>query len=93
MPVTVLLSDLHPHVEAWERQTSRSISKSLSYLPYPVDATNSPSALKKERHLRTFCLAFHHFGEDGARRVLEDAMRTSVGIWWVLRHHSSLSST
>jgi len=79
-PIPVLLSDIHPHLPAWARLIHQSPTKSLSYAPYPVDATHTPGELKKRRHLRTFCLAFHHFDEDGARRVLEDAMRTAEGI-------------
>jgi hypothetical protein len=82
-PVPVLLSDIHPHVSAWEALSSTSPSDSLSYLPYPVDATHAPEAMKQDRHFRTFCLAFHHFDEHGARAVLEDAMRTAEGIGWV----------
>ncbi|KAK4688067.1 hypothetical protein P7C73_g2033, partial [Tremellales sp. Uapishka_1] len=77
-PIPIILSDLHPHLSSWEAQTRAS--QSLSFLPYPVDATRAPEALTQERHFRTFCLAFHHFGEEGARRVLEDAMRTAEGI-------------
>jgi len=39
--------------------------------------------MKQDRHFRTFCLAFHHFDEHGAKAVLEDAMRTAEGIGWV----------
>ena len=79
-PIKVLLSDIHPHLNAWEPLAAESPSQSLSFLPYPVDATRAPAALNEQRHLRTFCLAFHHFGEEGARRVMEDAMRTADGI-------------
>lgn len=80
-PIDVLLSDLHPHIPAWEKQVALSSTKSLSFLPYPVDATASPKGLSQKRHLRTFCLAFHHFGEEGAQRVMEDAMRNAEGLW------------
>ena len=42
--------------------------------------------MKEQRHFRTFCLAFHHFDEQGARGILEDAMRTADGIGSVLIH-------
>ncbi len=82
-PIPILLSDLHPHLSAWSTLTSASPSQSLSYLPYPVDATHAPEAMKQDRHFRTFCLAFHHFDEAGARGVIEDAMRTADGIGFV----------
>lgn len=80
-PIEVSLSDLYPHTQAWEKQVGLSSTRSLSFLPYPVDATASPKGLSQKRHLRTFCLAFHHFGEKGARRAMEDAMRNAEGIW------------
>ena len=82
-PVSILLSDIQPHLSAWKRLASRSASATLGYLPYPVDATRAPEKMTKQRHFRTFCLAFHHFDEEGAIRVLEDAMRTADGIGYV----------
>ena len=79
-PISILLSDIQPHLSAWKRLSSESVSSSLGYLPYPVDATRAPEKMTKQRHFRTFCLAFHHFDEEGAVRVLEDAMRTADGI-------------
>ncbi|ORY24396.1 hypothetical protein BCR39DRAFT_566630 [Naematelia encephala] len=79
-PVKVFLSDIHPHLESWIHHSMESPTRSLSYLTFPVDAAHVPAHLKEERHLRTFFLAFHHFSEDAARRVLEDAMRTAEGI-------------
>jgi hypothetical protein len=35
---------------------------------------------KRQRHFRTFFLAFHHFDEDMAVRVLKDAMEGGDGI-------------
>jgi hypothetical protein len=84
-PVSVLLSDIHPHTAAWERLSAASQSGSLSSIPYPVDATRAPSTISEQRHFRTFCLAFHHFDEQGAGRVLEDAMRTGEGIGCVIQ--------
>lgn len=83
-PVPVVLSDLHPHTGEWQRLSSSSSNKALSFLPNPVDATMAPASVKQERHFRSFCLSFHHFSEDAATRVLEDAMRTAEGIWSAL---------
>ncbi|GFZ42620.1 hypothetical protein JCM24511_00337 [Saitozyma sp. JCM 24511] len=79
-PVPVLLSDLHPHTTAWARHASASPSGSLSFVADPVDALRAPQAIRAKRHLRTFCLSFHHFGESGARAILQDAMESAEGI-------------
>lgn len=79
--MTVLLTDLQPPLPQWAPLSRASPTKSLSYAPHPVDATHVPSDISKKRHIRTFCLAFHHFDEEGARRVLEDAMLTSEAVW------------
>ena len=78
--VPVLMSDLHPSLPAWTKHATNSTSAALAFLPYAVDATHAPMEVRKGRHIRTFCLSFHHFDEDGARRVLEDAMRTADGV-------------
>lgn len=75
-PTQVQLSDLHPH-PSWSKIAPRG--GSLTFIPHPVDAT--AASVGESRHLRTFCLAFHHFGETSARQVLEDAMRHSEGVW------------
>ncbi|WRT65650.1 uncharacterized protein IL334_002595 [Kwoniella shivajii] len=60
---------------------SQPRSKSISYIPDSVDATNAPIGLVGgKKHLRTFFLSFHHFNEELARGVLVDAMRGSEGI-------------
>lgn len=94
--IPFLLTDLHPHLSSWKSLTKSSPTSSLSYISSPVDATRFPPGItssslsadpkdeegvnKAQKNFRTFCLAFHHFDEDGARRVLEDSMRSSEGI-------------
>jgi hypothetical protein len=78
--MTIILSDIHPHLPSWTRLAASSAG-ALSYMPEPLNALQTPSSLKKDRHLRTFCLSFHHFVEKSARRILEDAMTTAEGIW------------
>jgi hypothetical protein len=63
----------------------------LLYIDAPVDATNAPkhflegsisrtSQTSKTCTMRTFFLAFHHFDEEGAKRVLMDAMEHSDAV-------------
>lgn len=89
-PIPFLLTDLHPNIDAWMRLASKS--DNLSFLPQPVDATSPPVSVISERSLanypnsefhsdkrvfRLFCLAFHHFDDDMARRVLRSTLETS----------------
>ncbi|EIW66592.1 hypothetical protein TREMEDRAFT_34976 [Tremella mesenterica DSM 1558] len=78
-PIQVVMSDLYPHVGAWKKHIISPTSP-LSYLSYPVDATRFPEEGTEQRHLRTFCLSFHHFNQTQARAILADAMRSSDGI-------------
>ncbi|KAF2089845.1 hypothetical protein K490DRAFT_62722 [Saccharata proteae CBS 121410] len=41
-PIPFLLSDLHPHIDAWMELAARS--DNLSFIPQPVDATAPPRA-------------------------------------------------
>lgn len=94
-PLRFLLSDLHPHVEAWKVAAARS--RHIGYIPESLDAANasedaimracrpaphSPdagSSWKDVRVLRLFCLSFHHFDDQLARKILEDTMETADG--------------
>ncbi|ORX33676.1 hypothetical protein BD324DRAFT_610525 [Kockovaella imperatae] len=74
-PIPFVLSDLNPHLSSWAKATATSTSNALSFIPYPVDATHAPAELTRERHIRTFCLSFHHFNEDAARKIIQDAIK------------------
>jgi hypothetical protein len=72
-----------------------SMSKgSLSFIPQSVDATDPPvSAMSStantaqtvegyrsdSRVFRLYCLSFHHFGDELARKVLQSTMQTADG--------------
>ncbi|WWD05784.1 hypothetical protein V865_003867 [Kwoniella europaea PYCC6329] len=92
-PIPFHLSDLNPPLDQWKKtygppttsSSQREKQKTISYIPYPVDATDTSSSssmggVLDEKHLRTFFLSFHHFNEELARGVLVDAMRGSEGI-------------
>lgn len=68
-PVNVTLSDQDPNLPAWKQHVSESDGH-LTYLESPVDA-------RKVSHkgLRTMFNLFHHFREDDANQILQDADR------------------
>ncbi|KAK5019418.1 hypothetical protein LTR16_002664 [Cryomyces antarcticus] len=91
-PIPFLLSDIHPHLDAWITASSRS--EHLSFVPQSVDAThppvsvtsrtstaNSPAAAytSDTRVFRLYCLAFHHFPDALARKTLASTLATSDG--------------
>ncbi|CED83135.1 chalcone synthase [Phaffia rhodozyma] len=70
-PVPFLCTDLFP-----PSPLPSFTSDQISYHPNPVDATQPPASLVSDlgTHIRTFCLAFHHFNEELALQVIKDAM-------------------
>ncbi|MGG6495193.1 UNVERIFIED_CONTAM: hypothetical protein NY603_19925, partial [Bacteroidetes bacterium 56_B9] len=69
--------DLHPH-PSWPSLASSSPTQQLSYIPHSVDATSSANmavAHPDKLQVRTLFVSFHHMDQEGARRVIEDAMR------------------
>lgn len=86
--VKFVLTDINPHVQAWEAIAKKSLN--ISYIEQSVDATNAPSAetllrnvpgVKDKKIMRMFSLSFHHFDDDLAARVLQNAVETSDGFW------------
>ena len=76
LPVTALLTDKYPNLEAFQR-LARQSDGGLRYVTTSVDATRVPSHLKG---LRTLFSAFHHFEPDVARAILGDAVRQRVAL-------------
>ncbi|KAK5048362.1 hypothetical protein LTR84_006032 [Exophiala bonariae] len=86
--VQFVLTDISPHVSAWTAITKKS--ENISYVSQSVDATNAPSTetllkgipgTKNKKVMRLFSLAFHHFDDDLAAKVLENTTETSDGFW------------
>lgn len=90
--VKFVLTDISPHVNAWEAIAKKS--DNITYVPYSVDATNAPPAEellkhvpgagvqgKKVKIMRLFSLAFHHFDDELAAKVLENTVETADGFW------------
>lgn len=88
-PVQFVLTDLHPHIENWTEAASRS--PNVHFSPDSVDASDAPADLltnhlntttlqvDKKKQFRLFNLAFHHFDDALARRILANTLRTSDG--------------
>ena len=74
--VKVVLTDLHPTEEAFDRARRHGNGKIWSH-PDPVDARAVPAGLEG---FRTLFTSFHHFRPEEARRVIEDAVRRGRGI-------------
>lgn len=84
--VKFVLTDLKPHPEAWRSLAKKSAN--LTYVAEGVDAANSPHTLLRnvegvqgKRVMRLFSLAFHHFDDDVAARILDNTAETADGIW------------
>jgi len=91
--VDFVLTDIHPHLLAWEQAAKRS--DHILYVPASVDAANAPKDLlalagarsygntvrkeKNKKIFRLFNLAFHHFDDDLAISILQNTLETSDG--------------
>ena len=86
--VDFVLTDIHPHLNAWEKAAKRS--DHLRYVRESVDAGNAPldllarvEGLSSERQqkkvFRLFSLAFHHFDDPAAIDILRNTLQTSSG--------------
>jgi hypothetical protein len=92
-PVPFLMSDLYPNLDSWMEVCAKSRG-SLSFIPQEVDATDPPVSATSStsphsrttegyrsdtRVFRLYCLSFHHFDDEMARKVLESTMQTADG--------------
>ncbi|KAI1124575.1 hypothetical protein F5Y10DRAFT_249142 [Nemania abortiva] len=81
--VKFVLTDLHPHVESWEKAARQS--PHLTYVSTSVDAAAAPPELIMQSKaggkgvFRLFNLAFHHFDDGLARAILKNTVETSDG--------------
>ena len=76
-----MLTDIHPHLEAWTEAAKKS--DHLHYVARSVDAGNAPRDLLASRGegkvFRMFNLAFHHFDDELADKILRNSMDTAEG--------------
>jgi hypothetical protein len=84
--VDFVLTDIFPHLEAWQAVAKRS--EHLHYVSVPVDAGDAPQNLlalanapeqDKKKVFRLFSLAFHHFDDPIAAKILLNTLATSSG--------------
>lgn len=83
--VDFVMTDIHPHLPEWVRASNKS--KDLHYVPSPVDAANAPHDLlsmagtqeQDKKIFRLFSLAFHHFPNPLATRILHNTLTHSSG--------------
>lgn len=74
-----LLTDLHPHPEAWARLAAEHPGV-VAYEAAPVDATRIPDALGAGR-ARVIINALHHFRPELAGAILRGACERSPGVF------------
>jgi hypothetical protein len=84
--VKFVLTDLKPHLEAWNSLAKKS--ENLSYVAEGVDAANAPKDLLRavegvqgKKIMRLFSLAFHHFDDELAAMILDNTAETADGFW------------
>ena len=85
--VQFLLSDLHPHVRAWQAASRQS--DNVGYIREPVNALSAPTRLLKKKAkgkkvFRMFNLCFHHFDDPAAKQILRDAIENADGFGYVV---------
>ena len=82
-PVKFVLTDIHPHIPDWTEASKRS--SNLTFISTSVDAANAPSASElvcgedKRKVFRLYNLAFHHFDDELASRILKNTIEQSDG--------------
>ena len=86
--VNFVLTDIAPHLEAWRAAAKNS--KNLHYISTSIDAADAPRDLLKpfqkkstfkisQKMFRLFNLAFHHFDDSLASKILQNTIATSDG--------------
>lgn len=84
--VHFVLTDIAPHLDAWEKSAKKS--DNLHFVPSSVDAANAPRNIlqfvlddrsPKKKVFRLFSLAFHHFDDAMAAKILINSIDTSDG--------------
>ena len=93
--VDFILSDLHPHITAWRAASRASNNSRLRFVPTAVDASKASKEVlklaeprsyninndknKSVKLFRLFSLAFHHFDDELATKILQNTLETSDG--------------
>ncbi len=83
----ITLTDYYPNISAFE--FTKKQADNFDFLEKPVDARNVPIGLKG---LRTQFLSLHHFREDDAKQILQNAINTNSSIAIFEAQERSISS-
>lgn len=85
--IEVLLTDLHPHLDAFERAEQRTEGRAVGYED-PVDATDVPDELDGARVIVN---GFHQFRPKQARAVLAEAVedRVTIAIYEIMERRAA----
>ncbi|OKP11770.1 hypothetical protein PENSUB_2636 [Penicillium subrubescens] len=73
-PVQFILTDIDPHIEAWQQVCKKQ--KNISYIETPVDARAVPR-LGNRKECRIFNICFHHFSDGDAAGILKSAVESA----------------
>ncbi|KAG8531452.1 uncharacterized protein KY384_003081 [Bacidia gigantensis] len=93
--VDFIMTDLHPYIQAWRTASEASESSRLAYVPVSVDASRASKEVLQlaeprrssrrgqdasaQNVFRLFSLAFHHFDDALATKILRNTINTSDG--------------
>lgn len=78
-PARFVLTDLHPHINAWERLAKKF--ENITYVSDPVDARDCMRLARDgKRECRMFSLSFHHMDDPVAAAILKDAFENADAI-------------
>ncbi|CAD0084530.1 unnamed protein product, partial [Aureobasidium vineae] len=91
-PIPFRLSDFHPNLDAWMPLATHSAN--LSFIPQPVDATNTsqapPLIISKtssstgstgdHKSIHLYNLSFHHFDDKSAQKIMNSTLETADGL-------------
>ena len=79
LPPHVLLSDLHPHVAAWEKAKA-ALPEAIDFIRTPVDATKL-SRYQAEGRICSVVNVLHHLPPQAARAMLLEVSRVARGFF------------
>lgn len=76
-PIQFILSDLDPHIEAWEKISKKQ--QNVTYIETPVDARAFPHLprMGKKKECRIFNICFHHFSDEDAVGILKNTVQSA----------------
>jgi salicylate hydroxylase len=76
-PIQFILSDIDPHIEAWEKISKKQ--QNVTYVETPIDARAVPQLprMGKKKECRMFNICFHHFSDEDAVSILKNTIQSA----------------